>query len=80
MDRTVPYGIAQTAATLAALARNAEAFAMLADTAAQAWAGRHRGATAFAPDHGCHAIDGGLGSHGLDMSENMNIVHFYGFL
>jgi hypothetical protein len=76
MHRHGPEG----AASLAALARNAEAFAMLTDTAAQAWAGRHRGVTAFAPDHGCHAIDGGLGSHGLDMSEDMNIVHFYGFL
>ena len=32
----------------------------------------------FLPDHGCHEIDGGCGSHGLDMPEDMNIVHFYG--
>ena len=32
----------------------------------------------FCPDHGCHLIDGGHGSHGLDMPEDMNVVHFYG--
>lgn len=33
----------------------------------------------FMPDHGCHEIDGGCGAHGLDMEEDMNVVHFYGF-
>ena len=32
----------------------------------------------FCPDHGCHWIDGGRGSHGLDMEEDMNVIHFYG--
>ncbi len=32
----------------------------------------------FLPDHGCHEIDGECGSHGLDMEEDMNIIHFYG--
>ena len=32
----------------------------------------------FCPDHGCHDIDGGCGSHGLDMEEDMNVIHFYG--
>lgn len=32
----------------------------------------------FMPDHGCHEIDGGCGSHGLDMEEDMNVIHFYG--
>ncbi len=31
----------------------------------------------FLPDHGCHEIDGDCGSHGLDMEEDMNIIHFY---
>lgn len=31
----------------------------------------------FCPDHGCHEIDGKHGSHGLDMEEDMNVVHFY---
>lgn len=33
----------------------------------------------FCPDHGCHEIDGNRGSHGLDMEEDMNVIHFYGF-
>lgn len=33
----------------------------------------------FCPDHGCHLIDGDRGSHGLDMPEDMNVIHFYGF-
>lgn len=32
----------------------------------------------FCPDHGCHEIDGKRGSHGLDMEEDMNVIHFYG--
>ena len=32
----------------------------------------------FCPDHGCHEIDGGFGSHGLEMEEDMNVIHFYG--
>ena len=32
----------------------------------------------FCPDHGCHLIDGKKGSHGLDMPEDMNVIHFYG--
>jgi predicted AlkP superfamily pyrophosphatase or phosphodiesterase len=32
----------------------------------------------FMTDHGCHEIDGDCGSHGLDMEEDMNVIHFYG--
>ena len=32
----------------------------------------------FCPDHGCHEIDGGCGSHGLDCEDDMNVIHFYG--
>ena len=37
----------------------------------------HNTILAFAMDHGCHEIDGGCGSHGLDMDEDMHIVHTY---
>jgi hypothetical protein len=39
----------------------------------------HRTMIGFCPDHGCHEIDGNLGSHGLDMPEDMNVIHFYRF-
>ena len=31
----------------------------------------------FAMDHGCHEIDGNCGSHGLNMEEDLYIVHLY---
>ena len=31
----------------------------------------------FAMDHGCHEIDENCGAHGLDMPEDLNIVHSY---
>ena len=34
----------------------------------------------FAMDHGCHEIDGGCGSHGLAMEEDLNIVHLYSII
>lgn len=37
----------------------------------------HNTLTGFAMDHGCHEIDGDCGSHGLDMDEDLNIVHYY---
>lgn len=64
--------------SLAQLRHNAVSFETLSQAARNAWAGKAAMA-AFLPDHGCHEIDGQLGSHGLDMVEDMNIVHFYEF-
>lgn len=63
---------------LSQLRHNATSFDALCKAAREAWAGMPSMA-AFLPDHGCHEIDGNLGSHGLDMPEDMNIVHFYQF-
>lgn len=60
------------------LSHNAQSYAALCGIAKTAWQGKV-GVTAFLPDHGCHEIDGQLGSHGLDMPEDMNIIHFYQF-
>jgi transcriptional regulator with XRE-family HTH domain len=38
---------------------------------------KHNTLVGFAMDHGCHEIDGNCGSHGLDMVEDINIVHCY---
>ncbi|MBR4749209.1 MAG: hypothetical protein IK083_06540 [Abditibacteriota bacterium] len=43
------------------------------------WQG-HDTLAGFAMDHGCHLIDAGCGSHGLDMPEDMDIVHSYEFI
>ena len=40
----------------------------------------HRTFTGFCTDHGCHEIDRSLGSHGLEMAEDLNVVHFFRFI
>ena len=61
------------------LAANCRTFRQIHDTLRK-FCPHERIALAFAPDHGCHAIDGGCGSHGLDMEEDMNVFHFWKFL
>jgi len=62
----------------AQLKHNVNAFHELTKTAEKFWDGK-RYVLGFLTDHGCHEIDGNLGSHGLDMPEDMQIVHFWGF-
>ena len=74
MHRTGP----NSPEALAMLDHNAAAYETLVKVAGEVWKGIPH-MCAFLPDHGCHDIDGGLGSHGLDMEEDMNIIHFYSF-
>ena len=62
---------------LAELRLDSHAFAMFAELIKTHWT-QHNTLLGFAMDHGCHEIDGGCGSHGLDMEEDINICHFYG--
>ncbi|MBQ2957480.1 MAG: alkaline phosphatase family protein [Clostridia bacterium] len=75
MHRNAPEG----EASLAALRDNMKKFDELAEAVKTHWT-QHNTLIGFAPDHGCHEIDGGLGSHGLDMPEDLNILHFYGVI
>jgi len=61
---------------LSELRANAEAFGMFSKMIATHWK-QHDTLVGFAVDHGCHEIDGSCGSHGLDMEEDLNIVHHY---
>lgn len=61
---------------LAELRANARAFGMFAEMIKEHWKS-HNTLMGFAMDHGCHDIDEGCGSHGLDMDEDINIVHLY---
>ena len=61
---------------LSELRTNAKAFSMF-DVLIQKYWQKHNTLVGFAMDHGCHEIDGECGSHGLDMPEDLNIVHFY---
>lgn len=63
--------------SLRALDRNIEFYGKMVDTIRRQ-KNDHTYFYGFCPDHGCHRIDGGLGSHGLDMEEDMNTMHFYG--
>ena len=74
MHRTGP----ESDEAMAMLDMNAAAYAKLASMAHEIWKDVPH-MCAFLPDHGCHEIDGGMGSHGLDMEEDMNIIHFYSF-
>ena len=72
MHKFAPEGIE----ALGELRCNAEAYAMF-DAIVQSHWKNHNTLIGFAMDHGCHEIDGGSGSHGLDMEEDLNIVHLY---
>ena len=58
------------------LRANADAFALFSQLIRRHWQ-QHNTLVGFAMDHGCHEIDGDLGSHGLDMPEDLNIRHRY---
>ena len=60
---------------LAELRLNDHVFSMLCKIIGEHWK-NHNTLVGFAMDHGCHEIDDG-GSHGLDMEEDINIVHLY---
>ena len=61
---------------LSELRANSHYFATFYSLIEEHWAG-HDTLLGFAMDHGCHEIDGGAGSHGLDMDEDLQITHFY---
>jgi len=67
----------EDAHALGELRYNARTFGMLCELVKTHWQD-HTTLVGFAMDHGCHDIDGNCGSHGLDMPEDLNIVHLYG--
>lgn len=75
-DATMHKNGPEAPVSLAELKANVEAFAMFSDLIESHWK-HHNTLIGFATDHGCHEIDGNLGSHGLDMVEDLNIVHLY---
>jgi len=63
--------------SIAQLKDNVASFDMLISKVKQCWK-EHDTLFGFAMDHGCHEIDESCGAHGLDMPEDLNIVHMYG--
>lgn len=76
-DGTMHRWAPESVRSIAELRANVMAFAQFAAQIKKSWA-HHDTLIGFAMDHGCHEIDGDLGSHGLDMPEDLNIVHLYG--
>ena len=66
----------ESANALSELRANDQAFSVFASLIKEHWK-NHNTLLGFAMDHGCHEIDGDCGSHGLDMPEDINIVHLY---
>lgn len=67
----------EAAVSLQALSDNVSFYRTMVEKIHRDWT-QHRVFYGFLPDHGCHEIDGDCGSHGLDMQEDMNVIHFYG--
>ncbi len=61
---------------LGELRANSRTFGLFSQLIANNWK-QHNTLVGFAMDHGCHEIDGNCGSHGLDMEEDLKIVHHY---
>lgn len=76
-DHEMHLGGPEGETALKSLEKNCRDFDRLMTRVEERWKG-HDTLAAFAMDHGCHEIDGNLGSHGLDMPEDLNVVHFYG--
>jgi ribosomal protein S6E (S10) len=75
MHKHAPEGLE----SLCELRANSHAFAELCELIKNNWK-EHNTFIGFAMDHGCHEIDGGCGSHGLDMEEDIYIAHRYSAL
>jgi len=60
---------------LNAVSIEAEGFAAIAQAAQQTG---HKTLLTYSPDHGQHKTEGGTGSHGSKLTEDMNILHFFG--
>lgn len=63
---------------LNAISIEAQGFADIAEYIKKNWSGKYKTLLIYAPDHGQHLTDGGTGAHGSMMTEDMNILHFYG--
>ena len=62
--------------SLSELRVNDHVFSCISKLIEKKWK-HHNTLLGFATDHGCHEIEGSCGSHGLDMVEDVNIVHLY---
>jgi len=66
---------------LAELKKNAETYGKIVKQIEKYWE-NHRTLIGFCPDHGCHDHDlyGQKAGHGLDLEEDLNVIHFFRFV
>ena len=64
---------------LEALDQNIETFLNIYDRIKEYWKD-HPTVLAFAPDHGCHKKLMFMGSHGIQIPQDMETIHFYSFI
>ena len=75
-DHTMHHSGPESKEALAELRCNAREFGSVYMTVLEHFRA-HNTLLGWAMDHGCHEIDGHCGSHGLDMPEDLNILHRY---
>ena len=75
-DSTIHKNGTESARSLSELRANSRTFGIFCEMIQNNWK-KHNTLVGFAMDHGSHDIDGDCGSHGLDMDEDINIVHLY---
>lgn len=63
--------------SLAALQHHIAAFDRLCNAVEESWTGYDR-MVCWATDHGIHTNAEGHGTHGADIEEDMNVMHFFG--
>ena len=78
-DKTMHRCGPESGEALAALEHNTSMFSSIVRKIEKHWQG-HRTMVGFAPDHGCHEIEGGAGKHGTLADEDMHIIHLYKFI
>ncbi len=62
---------------LNAVSIEAEGFAKIAEELKK-FSDQHHILLTYSPDHGQHLTEGGTGSHGSKLIEDMNVLHFFG--
>jgi len=80
-DNTMHRCGTESEEALAELRKNAETYGRIVGQIEKYW-GSHRTFVGFCPDHGCHDHDlyGQKAGHGLDIPEDLNVVHFFRFV
>lgn len=73
MHRTFP----ESEKSLAALQHHIAAFDRLCNAVEESWKSCDR-MVCWATDHGVHTNENGNGTHGSDLEEDLNVLHFFG--